>query len=296
MYFRCEACHRRRWRRRLAAALLGVVISSAAALTSGAAEDGRVLRVAADPNNLPFSNEQGEGFENKIAELVAHELGARLEYVWWAQRRGFFRNTLKEGRADVVIGVPAGFEMALTTRPYYRSTYVFVSRRDSPLQVNSFDDLALRRVRVGVQMIGDDFSNTPPAHALSARGIVANVRGYTVYGDYTEPNPPAKIIAAVATGEIEVAVAWGPLAGYFASREAVPLTITPVPPAPAGSPLRFTYAIAMGVRRGNAALARELDAVIVRRRAEIDRILDDYGVPRANAEPGKETENHERAD
>src|SRR5690349_16835567 len=115
-----------------------------------------VLRVCADPNNLPLSNQRGEGFENKLAELLAQDLGERVEYTWWAQRRGFFRNTLKAGMCDLVIGVPAGFEMASTTRPYYRSTYVFVSRKDRHLNIASLDDPALRKLKIGVQMIGDD--------------------------------------------------------------------------------------------------------------------------------------------
>src|SRR5205823_11316691 len=131
-----------------------------------------VLRVCADPNNLPFSNERGEGFENKIAELLAHELNERVEYTWWAQRRGFFRNTLKSGVCDVVIGVPAGFEMALTTKPYYRSTYVFLYRKDRGLKINSLDDPILKTLRIGVQIIGDDITNAPPAHALTRRHTI----------------------------------------------------------------------------------------------------------------------------
>jgi len=165
-----------------------------------------VLRVCADPNNLPFSNQRGEGFENKIAELLAQDLGERVEYTWWAQRRGFFRNTLKAGACDVVMGVPSGFEMALTTRPYYRSTYVFLSRKDRRLNVTSFDDPVLRKLRIGVQIIGDDQSNAPPAHALTRRNIVDNVRGYTLYGDYSQHDPPARIVDAVAKGDIDLAI------------------------------------------------------------------------------------------
>jgi ABC-type amino acid transport substrate-binding protein len=135
----------------------------------------RRLRVCADPNNLPFSNERGEGFENKIAALVAREMKVDVEYTWWAQRRGFIRNTLKAGDCDLVVGVPSSFELAQTTSPYYRSTYVFVSRKDRRLNIRSFDDPLLRKLKVGVQMIGDDFSNTPPAHALSNRNIIRNV-------------------------------------------------------------------------------------------------------------------------
>src|SRR5689334_1124145 len=124
----------------------------------------RVIRVAADPNNLPFTNDRLEGFENRIAEVVAKDLGARVEYVWHAQRRGFFRETLKENRADLVMGAPVGFDLGLTTKPYYRSTYVFVTRKGSGLDIRSFDDPRLAKLRVGVQIIGNDGFNSPPAH------------------------------------------------------------------------------------------------------------------------------------
>jgi mxaJ protein len=242
-----------------------------------------VLRVCADPNNLPFSNERGEGFENKIAELLAADLHERLEYTWWAQRRGFFRNTLRAGACDVVVGVPSSFELAATTAPYYRSTYVFVYRKGRGVSVRSFDDAVLRDVRVGVQLVGDDGANTPPAHALAARGVVQNVRGYTLYGDYREPNPPARIVEAVAKGEVDVGVVWGPLAGYFAPRQRVPLEVVPVSPQFDLPFLPFVYDISMGVRRGDEGLRLKLEEFLARRRPDIERILDRYGVPRAAA-------------
>jgi quinoprotein dehydrogenase-associated probable ABC transporter substrate-binding protein len=247
------------------------------------AEARPTLRVCSDPNNLPFSNERREGFENRLAELIADDLGAKVEYTWWAQRRGFIRNTVNEGLCDVVMGVPASFELTAVTRPYYRSTYVFVYRRDAGIALRSFEDSALRSLRIGVQIVGDDYANTPPAHALANRGIVRNVRGYTVYGDYRDDNPPARIIEAVARGEIDVAIAWGPLAGYFASRQGVPLEIVPVSPQVDLPFLPFVYDIAVGVKRGNDSLRVKLDDVLARRRLEIGRILEDYGVPRAGA-------------
>lgn len=243
----------------------------------------RRLRVAADPNNLPFSNAQGEGFENRLAERIAHDLGATLEYSWRAQRRGFFREAMREDSCDLVLGVPAGFERTLTTRPYYRSTYVFVTRRDAGLEIRSLDDPRLRRVRIGVPLTGDDGVNPPPAAAMARRGIVDNVRGWTLYGDYRRPDPPAALIAAVASGEIDVAVAWGPLAGWCARRSDVPLVVTPVE-AP-DEPLPFTYAIAVGVRKDEPALRDAVDAVLAARRDEIARLLDAYGIPRV-PEPG----------
>lgn len=243
------------------------------------ASTARQLRVCADPNNLPFSNEQGEGFENRLAEIVAEDLGATVQYTWWAQRRGFVRNTLRAESCDVVMGVPSDYDLVLATRPYYRSTYVFVSRRDRALPIRTFDDEALRSLRVGVHVIGDDYANPPPAHALASRGIVTNVVGYSIFGDYSQPNPPARLIEAVARGEVDVAVVWGPLAGYFATRQDVPLTLTPVQPEVDRPGLPFVFDIALGVRRGDTALRDELDAILVRRAADVDALLREFGVP-----------------
>jgi mxaJ protein len=240
-----------------------------------------LLRVCADPNNLPFSNARGEGFENRLAELVAHDLGMRVSYTWWAQHRGYLRNTLNAGACDVLMGVPAHLDRTETTRPYYRSTYVFVAPRKRHLALRSFDDPALRRLRIGVQMIGDDFANSPPAHALSNRGIIGNVVGYSVIGDYSQPNPPARIVEAVARGDVDAAVVWGPLAGYFAARQPEPLDLTPVSPH-ADDNLPFTFDISMAVRPGDDRRRASLDDFIARRRGAIDRILSAYHVPRAD--------------
>jgi len=248
----------------------------------------RALRVCADPNNLPFSNQKLEGFENKIAELVAREMNIRVEYTWWAQRRGFIRNTLRAGICDVVMGVPSSFELALTTAPYYRSTYAFVYRKNRGLKVRSFDDPVLRELKVGVQMIGDDSANSPPAHALSNRRIIENVRGYNVYGDYARPNPPSGIVEAVAKGEIDVAVAWGPLVGYFAKKQRVPLEVVPVSPEIDRPFLPFVFDISVGVRRGDNAFKDQLEEILGRKRGEIESILDEYGVPRVGAAPQRQ--------
>jgi mxaJ protein len=242
--------------------------------------------VCADPNNLPFSNQHLEGFENKLADLIASDMGEKVEYTWWAQRRGFFRNTLKAGACDVVLGVPSGFEMALTTTPYYRSTYVFISRKDRHLNIKSFDDPYLRDLKIGVQMIGDDFSNTPPAHALSRRNMIQNVKGFTLYGDYSQPNPPARIIEAVVNKDVDLAIAWGPLAGYFAKQTDVPLSIVPVTPQIDQPFLPFVYDISLGVRRGDQQLKDQLEQILQKRRTEIDKLLNDYGVPRVDARGG----------
>lgn len=242
----------------------------------------RVLRVCADPNNLPFSNERGEGFENALADLVAGELGARVEYTWWAQRRGFIRNTLTARTCDVVMGMPSSMELALTTRPYYRSTYVFITRRGAGHGVRSLDDPLLRQLRVGVQVVGDDYTDPPPAHAMTRRGIVHNVRGYSVYGDYAEPSPPSRIVRAVAEGEVDVAIAWGAMAGYFAARSPVPLDLVPVTPQVDLPFNPMVFDISLGVRREDVALRDELDAVLARRRTDVERLLDAFHVPRVS--------------
>jgi mxaJ protein len=250
------------------------------ALACHAEKPTRELRVCSDPNNLPFSNQRQEGFENRLAQLIASELHATVHYTWWAERRGFLRNTLNAGQCDLVMGMPPGTGGILTTAPYYRSTYVFVSRQDRHLSIASLDDPILRRLKIGVQLVGDDYANTPPVHALSRRGIVKNIVGFRVVGDYSEANPPARIIDAVAAGDVDVAVAWGPLAGYFAKRSKVPLVLRPVLPVVDPPALRFTFDISLAVRKDEQALQQELDRVLVKRRAGIDSILTEYGVPR----------------
>jgi mxaJ protein len=240
------------------------------------------LRVCADPNNLPFSDSARAGFENQIASLIARDMGRRVEYTWWAQRRGFVRNTLRSGLCDVVMGIPTSYDLLAPTRPYYRSTYVFVTRKDRHIHVDSFDDPQLRKLRIGVQIIGDDYSNTPPAHALARRGIVKNVTGYSVIGDYSQPHPPSSIMTAVERGDVDVAIVWGPLAGYFASRDGQPLDLTPVSPQIDTPFLPFVFDISMGVRREDSVFRRSLDSVLVKRSAQIDSILRTYGVPRVD--------------
>jgi mxaJ protein len=243
--------------------------------------DPRALRVCADPNNMPFSNRRGEGFENKIASVVAGELQRSIVYTWQPQRRGFIRTTLKAGACDLVVGVPSAFGPVRTTRPYYRSSYVFVSRRGQGSPVRSFDDPRLKRMQIGIQITGDDYNNPPGAQALASRGITRQVHGYTVYGDYSEAAPQRRVIDAVARGEIDLAFVWGPLAGYFARREGVPMTLTAVAPGPPGDAdvLQFAFDISMGVRRDDRALGAAVDGVIERRAPEIRRILAAYEVP-----------------
>lgn len=235
------------------------------------------LRVCADPNNMPFSNARGEGFENRIATVIATDLGRTVSYFWSPSRRGFIRNTLGAERCDVVMAAPAASERIAITRPYYRSSYVFLTRAGT--RVASLDDPRLRSMRIGIQLTGDDYDNPPAAQALAARHIIGNVRGFTVYGDYSAADPNRSIVDAVANGDVDVAVVWGPLAGYYAKRAPAPLTLAPVTPQSDGPALPFRFAIAIGVRKDDAALRAELDRSLARRAADIRRILESYGVP-----------------
>ena len=239
------------------------------------------LRVCADPNNLPFSNSAGEGFENRIASLLGRELGLRVEYTWVPQARGFVRKTLNAGVCDVIMGVPSDYGPLRTTKPYYRSTYALVYRADATFRVASLDAPALRGIRIGLQVIGDDYYNTPPAQALAARGIVDNVTGFPIFGNYALPNPEARIIDAVSSRQIDVAIAWGPLAGYFAARAPVALTVVALPALQDSAADPVAFDIAVGVRRTSTVLADILDQLLEKRRGEIATILAEYHVPLA---------------
>lgn len=263
--------------------------------TQAAARD-RDLRVCADPNNLPFSNDRFEGFENKVAQLVADEMHATVRYTWHPQRRGFIRETLKAGACDLVVGVPSGYDLVLSTKPYYRSTYVFVYPTSRNFQLRSFDDPVLRPLKIGLEEIGADGANTPPAHALARRGLAGNIVGFKMWDVEAVESPPGKIIDAVASGEVDVAIVWGPFAGYFvrhrqpaAALEVVPVSSTTDPPS-----IPFAYDIAMGVREGESALKAELDGILDRRRADIERILEEYGVPLVTVQPHSGNEPEEQ--
>jgi mxaJ protein len=251
--------------RRAAAFILAL-----AAIRAFAADE---LRVCADPDNLPYSRADGSGFENRIAELVAADLQRPLAYAWLPDRRGFVRKTLGAQLCDLIIGVPAQFERTANTQPYYRSTYVLVERASDP-PIRSFDDPRLATLRLGVPLIGNDLAASPPGDLLARRGYTRNVRGFPLAGE--QPSAQ-RAIEAIARGEIDAAVLWGPQAAYFARRADVPLRVAALP-APADA--HFEFAIAMGVRRGDTALREQLEDVIRRRRADIARILADYGVPR----------------
>jgi mxaJ protein len=237
-----------------------------------------VLRICADPNNLPYSDRAELGFENEIARLLGDELGMDVAYTWWPQRRGFLRRTLQAGTCDLVVGVPSEVEGVATTRPYYRSSFVFLSRADRALGIESLDAPALRSARIGIQLVGDDYANPPPATALARRGIVDNVAGYSVYGDYEADDPAKPIVDAVVSGAVDVALVWGPQAGWYAARAGVPMTLAPVTPDPdAETP--FTFAMSMATRTDDEGLRDRVQQALDGRSAEVEGILDAAGVP-----------------
>lgn len=268
--------------------LTGALLVGAAAVALMASAPQRPpseLRVCADPYDMPFSNDHEEGFENKIAQLVAQDLHARVVNYWWPSRRGVLRNSILSGSCDVMIQAPVGLDPVATTKPYYRSTYYFVYRADRGLQVRSLDDTILKHLKIGVNIIGYDYTNTPPAHALGARGIV----GLVGFGNFLNPDPnadhPEDIVNAVAKDSIDVAIVWGPLAGYWVKRAPAALTMVALPDSDAVSGMPFAFDMAMAVRHRDKELKAELDSVIDRRRGEIARVLEDYNVPTIQLHP-----------
>ncbi|MGB8131444.1 MAG: quinoprotein dehydrogenase-associated putative ABC transporter substrate-binding protein [Candidatus Angelobacter sp.] len=241
-------------------------------LVSSSFAFGTPLKVCADPDNLPFSNRKAQGFDNKISELLAQELGRKLEFVWQRAGRGFVRENLNKGVCDMLVGVPAQFRPVLTTTPYYSSSYVFITRKDRKLKLDSFDDPRLRKMKIGVQVLDDDYA--PPARALSRRQLTPNIVGFDTTGEES-----GDIVRAVAHGKIDVAVVWGPLAGYYAAQQRVPLTVSPVQPELDPPALPFRFAMSVGVRKSDHELKEQLERALVKRHAQIERILRSDSVP-----------------
>jgi quinoprotein dehydrogenase-associated probable ABC transporter substrate-binding protein len=262
------------------AAFLALVAPQAAAqdqpaLRSREATAG-VLRICADPDNMPTSNQKGEGYENKIAELIAKEWNAKLEYAWWPVRRGFFSRALNGRYCDVALTAPSGLDMAGTTKPYFRSAYVIVYRKDSGLNLTSLDDPAWKKLKIGVNLLNSDAENTPPAMALSRHGVVGNLVGFSTF--YSELDRPEDIIKAVVDKKVDAAIVWGPLAGYFAGKSPVPLEVKPIE-HDSLSGIPFAFNMSMGVRRRDKDLRDSLQTVIDKKGSEIQAILRQYGVP-----------------
>lgn len=253
-------------------ALSGVAaFSFAAAAATAEAVDRSSLRVCADPSNLPFSNDKGEGFENKIAELFAKELGVPVQYTWYPDTMGFIRNTLRARKCDIVMGTISANEMLQNTNPYYHSAFSLIYRKDSGLAVSTLDDEALKTLKIGA------IAGTPPVTLLAQRGLLANLKPYALLVDSRFDHPGQDLIHDVAEGVIDVGILWGPMAGYFAKGESVPLSLMPLRTENAA--IRLDFRITMGVRFNEPEWKRDINDLIRKHQAEINRILLDYGVP-----------------
>lgn len=232
------------------------------------------LRVCADPANLPFSNERGEGFENRIAEIIGKALGLPVHYVFFPQVVGFVRNTLGAGRCDLVMGTVAGDGTMQNTNPYYHTSYVLAFRTGSePPQ--SLDDPRLRNMRIGI------IARTPPVDLLARHGLLDRMRSYPLVVDTRHELPAAQMLHDLAAGEIDLAMIWGPFAGYAIRAEALPISLRPLPAEPGGP--RMDYRITMGVRPGEPEWRRRINAAIREHQAEITAVLQEYGVPLLDA-------------
>jgi quinoprotein dehydrogenase-associated probable ABC transporter substrate-binding protein len=229
------------------------------------------LRVCADPNNLPFSNDKQEGFENKTAAILGDELKLPVKYVFFPQVIGFVRNTLAVRSCDLVMGTAAGDDIVQTTNPYYFSAYVAVYRGDKGFTFTSLDDPALKSLRIGI------VSATPPSDLLVRHGLMANAKPYALMVDTRYESPTHEMIQDVAKGDIDLGLLWGPIAGYYIKRDKLPLAIAVLQDEP-GMP-RMDYHITMGVRANEPEWRRLINAAIVKRQPEITKVLQDYGVP-----------------
>ena len=236
-----------------------------------------VLRICADPDAMPLSSQKAEGYEQKIAELIGKEWNTKVEYAWWPVRRGYFSRALNGRYCDVAIEAPSGLDMAGVTKPYFRSGYVFLTRKDSGLDIKSLADPRLKKLKFGVNLLHSDAENTPPAMALSRYGVVGNLTGYSTF--YTDEDRPEDIVEAVANKDVDVAIVWGPVAGYFAKKSQVPLVLTPLPERDSLSDFPFRFNIAMGVRRRDRELRDSLNHFLERRQPEIQAILKEYNIP-----------------
>ncbi|MGI9449520.1 MAG: quinoprotein dehydrogenase-associated putative ABC transporter substrate-binding protein [Geminicoccaceae bacterium] len=251
---------------------LGPEADAADGTVPGELVDLTKFRVCADPDNLPYSNKAGEGFENKIAELLAGELGREVTYNWYPSTVGFVRNTLAARVCDVVIGVPTTNELMQNTNPYYRSTYALIQRTDAEPRVTTLDDPALKTMRIG------GVANTPPVTLLAQQGLIGNLAPYQLMADTRYDHPAQEMVHDVESGVIDIAVVWGPIGGYFAKQADGALIVTPLT-AEEGSPVRLDFRMSMGLRRGEPVWKDQLNSLLREHQPAIEAILMDYGVP-----------------
>ncbi|HYN77105.1 MAG TPA: quinoprotein dehydrogenase-associated putative ABC transporter substrate-binding protein [Lamprocystis sp. (in: g-proteobacteria)] len=254
----------------IAAASLGVGMTASGA-TDHEARAGHYLTVCGDPNNLPFSNDQFEGFENKIAELISTESGRPLHYRWWPQTVGFVRNTLQTRLCDLIMGISTVNDLVQNTNPYYRSVYTLVYRTDAGITIRSLQDPAVKGLRIGV------VAGTPPVSLLSRYDLLGQTKSYERAVDTRLYAPARDAVEDVAKGQLDLAVIWGPIAGWTARQQSVPLTLVPLPAEVDSIPLAFS--VSMGIRPRETAWKHELNALLERLGPRIQTILQGYGVP-----------------
>jgi quinoprotein dehydrogenase-associated probable ABC transporter substrate-binding protein len=234
--------------------------------------DPKVLRVCADPRNLPFSNEKGEGFENKLGELFAEKLQKKLDYMYFPQATGFVRMTLAAHRCDVIMGFPQGDDLVQGTNPYYRTAYALVAKQGSGLDdVETLEDARLKGKHIGI------VAGTPPATNMAVAGLMANARPYPLMIDTRFDSSSAAMIKDLMSGEIDAGVLWGPMAGYYAKQASPPLHVTPLVKETSGP--RLAFRIGMGVRPADQNWKRQLNRLIQENQPAINKILLDFGVP-----------------
>jgi mxaJ protein len=239
------------------------------------------LRICADPDNLPFSNRAGAGFDDRIAAMIAHDLHREPVFVWARPRRGFLREQFNKSACDVLLGVPSGVHSIAVSRPYYTSSYAFVTPARSKLKIASFSDGQLQGKRIGLQILEEDLS--PPSLPLIRAGYAAQIVGFDSFG-----KQEGDVVKAVADGRVGVAVVWGPVAGYFARRSAVPLTVTPVPASYKFVGVPFTYGIGVGVHKQDQVLLEQVNGSIHRLQTKIDHILAQFEVPTVSRGGGEQ--------
>ncbi|MGY3534094.1 MULTISPECIES: substrate-binding domain-containing protein [Bradyrhizobium] len=234
--------------------------------------DPKVLRICADPRNLPFSNDKGEGFENKIGELFAEKLQKRLDYMYFPQATGFVRVTLGSHRCDVIMGFPQGDDLAQGTNPYYRTAYAIVAKRGSGLdEVTTLEDERLKGKHIGI------VAGTPPATNMAINGLMTNAKPYPLMIDTRYDSSAEAMMNDLEKGEIDAGILWGPMAGFYAKRANPPLHVTPLLKETTGP--KLVYRIGMGVRASDQNWKRQLNRLIQENQPAINKILLDFGVP-----------------
>jgi quinoprotein dehydrogenase-associated probable ABC transporter substrate-binding protein len=262
------------WQHIATALLGGILLGGPAGAQTSDTVDRSELKVCADPNNLPYSDEKKEGFENKIAELMGGELGLKVDYAWFPQVIGFVRNTLRARLCDLVMGTVAGDEIMQTTNPYYFTTYVMFYRSDKALAIEGAQDARLTGLRLGV------VAGTPPADLLVRHELMSHTKPYALTVDTRAESPTHQMVQDVIDGTIDVGFLWGPIAGYYRKHDNLPLTMVPLKDEPGAA--RMEYHIAMGVRANEPEWRRRINAAILKRQRDMTAILRDYGVPLLN--------------